>query len=135
MDRYLGKFSPRIYALLRIVAGFMFLCHGLQKLFGVLGGQKVPMWSQFWIGGVIELVGGLLILLGLQAGWAAFICSGQMAVAYFQVHQPQGALPVQNRGELAALYCWLFLYVASRGSGTWSVDAALAGRGTSRGGA
>ena len=122
MERYIGRFSPQIYALLRIVAGFLFLCHGLQKVFGVLGGQKPPMWSQFWVGGVIELVGGLLIVIGLQAGWAAFICSGQMAVAYFQVHQPQGALPVQNKGELAALYCWLFLYIAAQGPGAWSLD-------------
>ncbi|MGH7293238.1 MAG: DoxX family protein, partial [Myxococcota bacterium] len=71
------------------------------------------------------LVGGALIAIGLRAGWAAFICSGTMAVAYFLAHQPQAALPIQNQGELAVVYCWMFLYIASRGSGALSVDAAL----------
>ncbi|MFH0946768.1 MAG: DoxX family protein [Planctomycetota bacterium] len=123
MDKFLGKFSPQIYALLRITAGFMFTCHGLQKIFGVLGGHQPGIFTQIWFGGVIELVGGLLILIGWRTSYAAFLCSGVMAVAYFQVHQPQGLLPVQNQGELAALYCFVFLFIAARGAGTWSVDA------------
>jgi putative oxidoreductase len=125
VERILGKFSPQVFALLRIVTGFLFLCHGLQKVFGVLGGEKKELLSFMGLGGVIELVGGLLVMIGLQAGWAAFICSGTMAVAYFKFHQGQGALPIQNRGELAALYSWLFLYLATKGSGAWSVDALL----------
>ena len=80
-----------------------------------------------WTAGLIELVGGGLIAVGLFTGWAAFICSGQMAVAYFMAHQPQGLLPIQNRGELAAIYSFVFLLIASRGSGIWSVDGARGG--------
>ena len=77
-----------------------------------------------YIGGPIELIGGLLVMIGLFAGWAAFICSGMMAVAYGMVHGLQALLPLQNGGELAALYCFVFLYIAAHGSGIWSVDAA-----------
>ena len=113
---------------MRIVVGFTFLCHGLQKLFGMFGGmpQGVEMNPLLYTAGTIELVGGALIMIGLRAGWAAFICSGMMAVAYFIAHQGQGALPIQNHGELAAVYCWVFLFIASRGSGKLSVDAAIA---------
>lgn len=126
---FLSPYADRIYALLRIVAGFMFMCHGLQKLFGVLGGQQQPLASLAGVAGIIETVTGLLILVGVLTSWAAFLASGQMAVAYFMVHQPQGALPIQNQGELAALYCFLFLYIAARGSGPWSVDASMRGPG------
>jgi putative oxidoreductase len=84
------------------------------------------MGSLFWVGGLIELVAGLLIAIGLFTSWAAFLASGEMAVAYFMVHQPQGTWPIQNQGELAALYCFAFLYMAARGSGIWSVDGAAA---------
>ncbi len=122
---FLTKYTEQLYALLRIVAGFLFLCHGLQKIFGALGGQQVPPGASLpFLAGVIELVGGLLILLGLFTSIAAFVSSGEMAVGYFMVHQPQGALPIQNQGELAALYCFVFLYIAARGSGIWSIDGA-----------
>ena len=109
------------YAALRIVAGFLFLFHGLQKLFGMFGGQTVELMSLRGAAGVIELVGGAMVMAGLFAAPAAFICSGEMAYAYFFVHQPQGTWPIQNRGELAALYCFIFLYVAARGSGRLSI--------------
>lgn len=124
MEKWLGKYSDFFYALMRIVAGFLFACHGAQKLFGVLGGQKqeAPLMIA---GGVIELVGGTLIAVGLFTGFAAFICSGMMAVAYFKQHLPLGFWPIMNRGELAALYCFVFLYIASRGSGILSIDALI----------
>lgn len=111
------------YALLRIVAGFLFLCHGAQKLLGVLGGNQAQPMSLMGLAGIIELVGGLLIMLGLFTGYAAFVCSGQMAVAYFMAHAPEGFWPIQNKGELAAVYAFLFLYIAVKGSGVWSIDA------------
>jgi putative oxidoreductase len=122
MEGILGRVAPQIYALLRIVSGLLFAVHGAQKLLGVLGGQQVPIMSQFGLAGVIELVGGLMIAAGVFASLAAFVASGEMAVAYFQAHAPKGFWPVQNGGELAALYCFLFLYVAARGNGTWSVQ-------------
>lgn len=125
MSRILGRYADAIYALLRFVAGFMFTFHGAQKILGVLGGQVPPTGSLFWFGGLIELVGGILIMIGLLASWAAFLSSGTMAVAYFMVHQPQGTWPVQNQGELAALYAFVFLYIAARGSGPFSVARAL----------
>lgn len=131
LDRLLGRLEPYAYAALRIVAGLLFLFHGLQKLFGMYGGTAVSLASQRGVAGVIELVGGTLILVGLFTVPAAFIASGQMAVAYFQVHQPRGFWPVENGGELAALYCFLFLYIATRGAGTLSLDR-LRGRGRQR---
>ena len=127
MERYLGNYSGYIYALLRIVSGFMFLWHGAQKLLGFPpsggDGSLSPLMA---VGGVIELIGGLMIMFGLYAGWAAFIASGMMATAYFMAHFSLAAfLPLQNRGELAALYCFVFLYIASRGSGPLSVESLL----------
>lgn len=124
MEKYLGKFTSQIYALLRIVAGFMFLMHGTQKLFGWPGdGDTVELVSLMGLAGIIEFVGGLLIMIGLFASIAAFIASGQMAAAFFMAHAPQHWNPLINEGELAALYCFLFLYIAARGAGIWSVDA------------
>ena len=124
MDRFLGKFSPYFFALLRIVAGLMFAMHGSQKLLGWPGDQPpVEIASQMGFAGIIELVGGLLIAFGFFASWAAFIASGEMAFAYFIVHAPQDTLPLINKGELAVLYCFLFLYIAAHGSGIWSIDA------------
>ena len=122
MEGILGRFAPQIYALLRMVSGLLFAQHGAQKLLGVLGGQQVPITSQFGLAGVIELVGGLMIAAGVFASLVGFIASGEMAVAYFQAHAPRGVWPVQNGGELAVLYCFLFLYIASRGNGIWSVQ-------------
>ncbi len=124
MDRILGGWSDKLYALMRIVFGALFAFHGAQKLFGAFGGEAQPLLSLMGIGGMVELVGGILVALGLRASWAAFVCSGQMAVAYFLFHLPRGWLPIANGGELAALYAWAFLYIASRGSGVWSVDGA-----------
>ncbi len=124
----LVRFEPHAYALMRIVIGFLFLCHGAQKLFGVLGGDQVALASLYGLAGVIELVGGTLVLLGLVTRWAAFIASGQMAVAYFMVHLPQGFWPIQNGGELAAAYAFVFLYLATRGDGIWSIGGRTRGR-------
>jgi putative oxidoreductase len=123
MESILGRFAPQFYALLRVVAGLLFACHGAQKLFGALGGQQVPLMSQFGLAAVIELVGGLMIALGLLTSIVAFIASGEMAVAYFQAHAPRGFWPIQNDGELAVLYCFLFLYIAARGSGLWGIQS------------
>ena len=123
MDRLLGRYSGQIYALMRLVVGLLFACHGAQKLFGVMGGQSQLDKPMVVAAGVIELVGGLLVALGLWAAWAAFVSSGEMAVAYFMVHAPGGFWPIVNKGELAVLYCFVFLYIAARGSGTWSLDA------------
>ena len=121
MQSLLGKYSPYFYALLRIVAGLLFAQHGVQKLFGLLGGTQQPLMSQMGLAGIIEAFGGLAIALGLFTSPVAFVASGQMAVAYFQAHLPRGFWPIQNGGELAVLNCFLFLYIASRGSGKWSL--------------
>lgn len=132
MERFLGKYEPYVYALLRMVTGFLFLWHGSQKLLGFppqqapAGGASQGLSPLMAAAGAIELVGGIMILIGLFAGLAAFIASGTMAVAYFMSHfSMQAFLPLQNRGELAVLYCFVFLYIASRGSGVWSIDSLL----------
>lgn len=122
MEKWLGKYSSFLYALMRIVSGLMFACHGAQKLFGVLGGTKQTE-TLMLAAGIIEFVGGLLIAVGLFTSYAAFIASGQMAVAYFTRHSSEGFWPIENKGELAVLYCFVFLYIASRGSGILSLDA------------
>lgn len=118
----LGKYSSETYALLRIVAGILFAMHGSQKLLGIPGGTSVPYVSLAGLAGIIELIAGTLIAIGFRTSYAAFVASGQMAFAYFIAHAPQGPLPILNRGELAVLYCFLFLYMAANGSGIWSVD-------------
>jgi putative oxidoreductase len=125
MDRWLGRHAERIYALLRIVAGLLFACHGAQKLFGAFGGTAMTSNPMMLAAGIIEFAGGLLIAIGLVTSWAAFIASGEMAVAYFMVHAKGGFWPIVNKGELAVLYGFLFLYVAARGSGPYSVDAMM----------
>lgn len=113
------------YAAMRIVTGFLFLFHGLQKLFGMFDGRAVELMSLRGVAGVIELVGGSLVMVGLFTAPVAFICSGEMAFAYFIAHHPQSFWPVLNGGELAALYCFVFLYIAARGAGPLSVDRLL----------
>jgi putative oxidoreductase len=111
---------------LRIVAAFLYLLHGTQKLFAIPAsatGATVPLLSRSGAAGVIEIVGGTLILLGLFTHLAAFICSGEMAAAYFLAHAPRAPLPLQNGGELPVLFCFIFLYLAAAGPGPWSVDA------------
>jgi len=116
-----------IYAITRILVGVLFACHGAQKVLGMFGRVGGPPGGLIWTAGVIELVGAGLVAVGLLASWAAFVCSGEMAVAYFMAHQPAGLLPIMNKGELAALYSLVFLVIAARGSGPWSIDAVLAG--------
>lgn len=120
------KLAPQTYAALRIVAGLLFAFHGVQKLTGAFGGHEVALASQLGVGAVIELVGGLAIALGLFTRIAAFICSGQMAVAYFQFHwklqHGDAFFPAVNGGELAVLYCFLFLCVAAAGPGVLALD-------------
>jgi putative oxidoreductase len=108
---------------MRLVVGLLFACHGAQKLFGALGGQSMVGNPKMLAAGLIEFLGGGLVALGLWAAPAAFVASGEMAVAYFTVHARAGFWPILNHGELAVLYCFVFLYVASRGSGSPSVDA------------
>ena|SRR5205814_2098300 len=132
MDRLLGKYSPYLYAILRIIAGLMFAMHGSQKLLGWPGGKPaIPVASLMGAAGVIELIGGLMIALGILTSYAAFIASGEMAFAYFMAHAPHGSLPILNQGELAVLNCFVFLYFAAQGSGLWSIDA-ITGRKTIR---
>lgn len=119
------RFETCAYAALRVVAGLLFLFHGLQKLFGMYGGQVAPMGSLFWVAGVIELAGGLLVMVGLLTSIVAFLLSGEMAVAYFTAHLPQAFWPIENQGELAALYCFIFLFIAARGPGAFSLDQVL----------
>ena len=125
MDRWLSKYSEFLYAAMRLMVGLLFACHGVQKLFGMLGGQSQVSNPLLLAAGIIEFVGGGLVAMGLWTGYAAFIASGEMAVAYFKVNAAKGFWPILNKGELAVLYCFVFLYIASRGSGALSVEAAL----------
>ena len=124
--RALEKYTDQAYALMRIVAGFMFTFHGLQKILGILAETQPPIGSQLWIGGIIELCCGLLIMVGLQTRGAAFLASGEMAVAYFQFHWKfqfgREFFPIINKGELAVLYCFVFLFIACRGGAIWCLD-------------
>lgn len=124
-DSFVGTWAPRALSLLRIVAAFMFMQHGAQKLFGFLAtdpGSRPALFSLMGVAGVLEFFGGALLLLGLFTRPVAFILSGHMAVAYFMVHAPQGFWTMQNKGELAALFCFVFLYLSVAGGGEWSVD-------------
>ena len=127
MERFLGSYSRYLYAIMRIVVGLLFACNGARKLFGVFGGIRgsdlaAPFFSQQWFAGTIEFFGGLLIAVGLLTGYAAFIASGEMAVAYFQVHFPRDFWPILNLGERAVFYSFIFLYIASRGAVIWGID-------------
>jgi putative oxidoreductase len=124
--KFLSNYTEQAYAVLRIVIGVLFFFHGLQKVFGVLAEAAKPVGSQLWIGGVIELVAGALLVIGFQTRWAAFIASGMMAVGYFQFHWKfqfsEAFFPIVNRGELAVAYCFVFLLIACRGAGIWALD-------------
>ena len=129
---FFSKWTPRILSILRIIAAFLFMQHGAQKLFGVPSDQPantVELLSLMGLAGVLEFFGGLLLLVGLFTRPVAFILSGQMAAAYFMQHAPHGFWPVLNKGELAALYCFVFLYFAAVGGGEWSADRLLRGKG------
>ncbi|HTY63146.1 MAG TPA: DoxX family protein [Acidobacteriota bacterium] len=125
MESYHGKCSDICYGLMRIVVGLLFACHGAQKLFGMFGGIGGSASTLIRIAGVIEFFGGVIIALGLWAGFAAFIASGEMAVAYFKVHASGGFWPIVNHGELAVIYCFVFLYIACRGSGRLGVESLM----------
>jgi putative oxidoreductase len=127
MERFLGRYSSYIYAVLRFVAGLLLFMHGTQKVLG--WPLKLPMAADTMTTaiGIFEIVAGLMIMIGLFASIPAFIASGMLAVGYFMVHQPNGAWPIQNAGEPAVLLCFIFLYIAARGSGPLSVDAARHG--------
>ena len=124
----LDRYTPYALAALRIVAALIFMEHGTQKLFGFPGGATGDRpFHIAYIAGPIEFLGGLLIMSGLFTRPVAFLCSGQMAFAYWMSHGTRALLPIENRGELAALYCFLFLFLSTHGSGIWSLDA-LRGR-------
>jgi putative oxidoreductase len=124
MASFMRRFNSETYALLRIVTGLLFLWHGTQKLFSFP--QAAPDAPAFiiYVAGSIELIGGVLVAVGLFTRWAAFISSGLMAAAYWMAHGPKHLLPVLNGGELAVLYCFVFLFIAANGPGVWSADTA-----------
>ena len=125
MAAFMSSYSSQTYALLRIVTGLLFTLHGSQKLldFPMEASAGMPSFITY-IAGPIELIGGLLILVGLFTSWAAFLSSGLMAVAYWMVHGTNALFPSQNQGELAVLYCFVFLFISAQGSGIWSIDDA-----------
>jgi len=123
MDQ-LSRFRPQILSILRIMTALLLLQHGLSKFFGFpMAMNTPPMFSLFWFAGVIEIVGGVLLLIGLFSRWVAFLLSGELAIGYFLVHAPKGFYPLTNQGEAAVLFCFIFLYLAAAGPGPWSVDA------------
>ena len=126
LERTLGPYSDHVYAVLRMLLGVLFTFHGVQKVLGILTDHQPETFSQVWIGGLIELVAGPLIAVGLFTRWAAFLASGTMAVAYIQFHWKLqfGAefFPAVNRGELALVLSFCFLYIAAAGAGRWSID-------------
>jgi putative oxidoreductase len=125
LDSFYVRWMPRLLSVLRIIIGFLFIPHGAQKLFGFMAPPQwstPPIFSIVGIAGALEFFGGLFILLGLFTRPVAFILSGLMAVAYFMVHAPGGFWPLQNKGELAVVYCWLLLFFSVAGGGAWSID-------------
>lgn len=124
MKPFMSAYTSHCYAVMRIVVGFLFLWHGAQKLFGIptpIPGAVPPLIA--YGAGSIELIGGILVMIGLFTRWAAFLASGEMAVAYWMVHGTTTLLPLQNKGELAVLYCFTFLFISTQGGGMWSIDA------------
>lgn len=124
---FLKPFEAPIYAIMRLLTGLLFMQHGLSKVFGILGDPPPPDMMpppMRWTAGLIELLGGAMVAVGFQTRIAAFLSSGLMAAAYFIAHAPKGFFPVQNGGEMAILYCWIFLFIAAYGPGKYSVDGA-----------
>jgi putative oxidoreductase len=126
----MSRFEPYARSVLRIVTGLLFTCHGLQKLIGAFGGIDgkgggIPFGTLAWFAGILEAIGGPLIMLGLLTRPVAFLLCGEMAVAYFKAHAPRGFVPVRNGGELAVLYCFIFLYLCIAGGGRFSLDGFL----------
>ena len=117
-----GRHTPVVLGAVRIFMGLLFLSYGLRKMFGLLGGEAEVFLSLQWFAGIVELFGGLALIAGLLTRWTAFLCSGQMAFAYFINHNPRGFFPIENGGERAVLFCFFFLFVWVAGAGRWSVD-------------
>lgn len=132
VDSFIYRYSDEALSLLRIVAALLFLLHGTSKLFDFppypLGSPNI--YSTFWIAGVMELIGGTLLIIGLFSRLTAFLLSGEMAVAYWIFHAPQSPFPTVNGGEAAILYCFIFLFIAAAGPGAWSIDAKFRGQRT-----
>lgn len=125
MQPFMSSYSSQGYALMRMIVGFLFLWHGVQKLFNFPPGMPAGVPAYIIYGaGPIELICGILVMIGLFSRYAAFLASGQMAAAYWMAHGTKALLPLQNNGELAVLYCFVFLFIATQGGGIWSVDAA-----------
>ena len=124
MSTFIEHWTPRLLSVLRVVSAFLFLQHGTQKWleFPVPRPTPTELWSLSGVAGLLELVGGVLLLLGIFTRPVAFVLSGLMAFAYFIAHAPQGFWTIVNRGELAALYCFVFLYIAAAGGGPWGLD-------------
>ena len=131
MTRMAGRAEESAYVVMRVMVGLLFAVHGSVKLLGVPAGTPVKLVSLLGLAGVVELAAGLLVVAGLVVRWAGLLASGEMAVAYFTAHAPHGFWPIQNRGELAVLYCFVFLFIAFRGPGAVSLSALLGG-GTAR---
>jgi putative oxidoreductase len=130
MSATLSRIEPFSRSIMRIVIGFTFSCHGMEKLFGILGGMnghgtRAGVFTLMWVAGIIETTGGILILIGLFTNAVAFVLCGEMAVAYFTVHAPHGHWPIRNGGELAVVYCFVFLYLFFAGAGPISFDRAF----------
>jgi putative oxidoreductase len=123
MKHFMARYEQQAYALLRMITGFLFLWHGTQKVLGFPGeGPAGAAPFIIYTAGPIELFGGILVLFGLLTRWSAFLCSGLMAVGYWLAHGTSTFLPLLNGGELAVLYCFVFLFIAARGAGIWSID-------------
>ncbi len=118
-----SSWQPHVLALMRVMVGFTFSQHGLQKLLGFFGGHQAQAFTLIWTAGWLETAGGILIMAGLFTRPAAFVLSGEMAVAYFKQHAPASFWPILNHGELAVLYCFIYLYLFTAGGGRWSLDA------------
>jgi putative oxidoreductase len=125
IEKLLSPWQGQLLSVLRIISGLLLLQHGLMKLFSFPGPfmRAVATGELIWFAGVIELIGGLMLITGFYTRWAAFICAGLMAFAYFMGHAGRGFYPILNGGNLAVLYCFVFLYIAAAGPGPWSLDA------------
>jgi len=128
MVGFMKGFEAQAYALMRVVVGFLFFWHGASKLFAfpMPPPPEAPAFV-IWVAGTIELIGGLLVMIGFQARLAAFLCSGLMATAYWLAHGTKALLPIENQGEPAVIYCFVFLFISARGAGMWSVEGARDG--------